>query len=497
MRLLRISILSALAVSLTAPDAAAQAARPEQGQLDASPALFTVLAALNAAGYDAELDSPNTHSLRHQVRKALAARRIASLEPLKRFLAVRRPAELGPYVSFALATDGPPEFRYRFQRHELPPDVVPLDGLAALLEKFHREAGLDELWQKAQPAFEQAIARYQEPASRALLGVNGYMRNPTSGYLGRRFQVYIDLLGAPNQIHTRSYADDYFVVLTPSAEPQVGDIRHAYMHYLLDPLATKHSAVLEKKRALADYALGAALLEDHYKQDFLLLAAECLIKAVESRLAGSRTGPALVEQALREGFILTPYFAEQLPLFEKQDQAMRLYFPDLIEAIDLKKEEGRLANLEFTSQRAVRKAKVAPAPPAPEPTGPEKTAEEAENFYRDRDLAKARQAYLRLLQETAEKSFHAKAYYGLARIAALEKNPELAEKLFLKTIELEGDAQTRAWSQVYLGRLAHAAGEPERAAGYFRAALAVEGASAAARQAAEQGLGAGVRKNEE
>ena len=43
------------------------------------------------------------------------------------------------------------------------------------------------------------------------------MRNPTSGYLGRRFQIYVDLLGAPNQVQMRSYADDYFVVVTPPA----------------------------------------------------------------------------------------------------------------------------------------------------------------------------------------------------------------------------------------------------------------------------------------
>ena len=45
----------------------------EPGQLDASPGLFTVLAAVNAAGYDAELSSPNNHPLRAQVRQALAA----------------------------------------------------------------------------------------------------------------------------------------------------------------------------------------------------------------------------------------------------------------------------------------------------------------------------------------------------------------------------------------------------------------------------------------
>jgi hypothetical protein len=41
---------------------------------------------------------------------------------------------------------------------------------------------------------------------------------------------------------------------------------------------------------------------------------------------------------------------------------------------------------------------------------------------------------------------------------------------------------------VYLGRLSGAAGDPAQAAKYFQDALRVEGASTAARQAAEQGV---------
>ncbi len=93
-----------------------------------------------------------------------------------------------------------------------------------------------------------------------------------------------------------------------------------------------------------------------------------------------------------------------------------------------------------------------------------------------------------MLQETEDKSLHARSYYGLARIAALQKDPELAEKLFQKTLESSPDAQVRAWVYVYLGRLADAAGERDRAVEHYRAALAIQGASEAARGAAEKGF---------
>ena len=92
------------------------------------------------------------------------------------------------------------------------------------------------------------------------------------------------------------------------------------------------------------------------------------------------------------------------------------------------------------------------------------------------------------LQQTEKKSMHAAAYYGLARIAALQKDPENAERLFQKTLESEPEAQVKAWALVYLGKLSLAAGDREPAARYFQDALKVDGASPQARQQAEQGV---------
>jgi len=481
-----IALLLAVTLCAAGPSAAA-----EQGQLDASPALFSVLAAINAAGYDADLDSPANHPLRQAVRRELAARAAPSLFDLKRFFAEHRQktwaAELSQYVSFALSVDGPPSFKYRFLAHQLPPDVQPLDGFDALMRRFHKEADLESLWRKAQPAIEQALERYQPSAARAVLEVNAYLRSSTTGYLGRRFQIYVDLLGAPHQIHVRSYGDDFLLVLTPSPEPQTADIRQAYLRYLLDPLVYRRSEELKQKKPLEDYALGAPLLAEHYKQDFLLLVTACLAKAIEARLEKK---PELVEQALREGFILTPYFAEALPAYEKQEQSMRFYFEEIVKGIDLRKETRRLDKVQFASERAVRKARPADAPPQPEPTPAEQTLEEAEQHYARRELERASQLYRRLLEETTVRPVQARAYYGLARIAALHKDPETAEKLFQRTLESSPEAPVRAWTHVYLGRLAEAAGEREGSARHYRAALAVEGASEAARAAARKGLAA-------
>jgi tetratricopeptide (TPR) repeat protein len=490
-------------LSLTAILFAPVVRAADQSQLEADPALFTVMTAINCAGYDADLGSTSNHPLRQAVRKYVASKNPPSLAELKLFfVAHHKPnsaAELSQYISYALSIDAPPEFKYRFQPDELPPDVVPLSGFNELLARFYKEADLEGLWNKVQPDYEKLIEAYQGPVTGALTQANAYLRNPTSGFLGRRFQVYIDLLAAPNQVQTRSYKDDFYVVVTPSVEPQTEDVRHSYLHYLLDPVALKYSEQLAKVRGIADYAQAAPALSEAYKSDYILFATECLIKAVESRLepGGVAKRQALVDEALREGYTMTPALAELLPVYEKQDQAFRLYFPSLVNSIDLRKEEARLANVQFVNSIPGKLAKVAPPPPPPVLTGARKTLEQAENQYRERKLDVAKQTYLEVLRQTDEKPLHAKAYYGLARIAALERDPEMSQKLFQKSLESNPDSEVQAWSHVYLGRLADARQDRAAATENYKAALAVSDAPPGARQAAEKGLAQSFTKPKE
>lgn len=457
-------------------------------QLDGNPALFAVLAAMNAAGYDAEMDSPTNHPLRAEIRRAVQAKNPPSLARLRAFLRDTPQgdwnAELSRYVSFALTLGPPPGFKAKYDPAQTPPDVIALEPLRPLLADFWAEAGLETIWRAAQPAYDEAIASYQEPVINALLSVNLYLRNPTSGMTGRRFQIYVDLLGAPNQVHARSYMDDYFVVVTPSVRPRVEDIRHAYLHYLLDPLCIRYQAKLEPKKGLGDFAHASPILAEEYKNDFVLLAGMSLVKAVEAKLDRQAQK---VEVAMSEGFVLTSYFHEALGAYEKQEQALRLYLPAMIDGMDVGREDKRIAGVKFAESRAARVVRPAAAA-EPEQTEGEKAFEGAEAAYRSRDFEKAKAGYRGLIQSAGTAKLHAKAYFGLGRIAAQEKDPELAQQLFEKTLETSPEPFERAWASVFLARLSRAAGEMAEARKHYQSALAVEGGSDAARQAAEKEL---------
>jgi len=116
--------------------------------------------------------------------------------------------------------------------------------------------------------------------------------------------------------------------------------------------------------------------------------------------------------------------------------------------------------------------------------------DDAEQLYGARNLEAAKKKYLEVLEQTDEKILHADAYYGLARIAALNKDPETAERLFRNALDLGPRPATRSWALVYLGKLALASQEPEQAKLYFAGALQVKGISDKARKEAESGLAA-------
>jgi len=477
----RLVLSAILALAAVAP-----AQQSETGQLDASPSLFTVMAAINAAGYDTGLDSPAGDPLRKAIREELAKRQIPSLAALRDFYAAHRKRtsaeDLNQYISFALSVSSPPAFQFKEKDADIPPDAAALKDLTPLLVAFYKEANVGELWRRSQPRILEAIARYHRPVLENVEQVNAYLRQPTSGVRGRRFQIFIELDAEPNQVQTRSYGYGYYVVVTPSPEPRAFDIRHAYLHYTLEPLTTRYREILDRKKMLFDHVERATVLDDSFRHDQLLLTTECLIKAVEARLDHN---PGVVDEDLHQGFILTPYFYEQLGLYQKQEASMAEYYLELLGSIDLAKEERRLSQVEFSTQKRVGNAAPAPAPAL---QGAAKTLEQAEDLYAARELDRAKQMFLAVLEQTAEKPLHASAYYGLARIAALEKDPATAERLFLKALDNDPGPQVKAWCLVYLGRLAGLAQEFEKATRYFRDALEVQGGSQKALDAARTGL---------
>jgi len=328
-------ILAAL-LGLLAPFGAGQGNSPIS--LDTSETLFAVLTAVNACGFEEGLtiSDPTRLNIRAEVERNLKSsyEAQASANALCDFYQSNREKDaahnLSQYVSLALYLQGPPNFLPRVKEDQMPPDAAQIAGFGALLEKFYDKAGLHAIWERHRNNYAALATRYHEPLAKMVFDTEIYLKLQSGGYLGRTFTVYMDFMGDPSQANARNYGSDYDVVVFPSPDPAAGsplkmdEIRHTFLHYLMDPLAEKHPSAVKRLEPILQ-SVKRAPLEEAFRTDISLLVTECLVRAIEIRTSGSKqTAEAMrtqaVDEAVKQGYILTKYFYSGLLAFEK-DQA--------------------------------------------------------------------------------------------------------------------------------------------------------------------------------
>ena len=446
--------------------------------------LFTVLAAINAAGYDEAANKPEQAPLRAAVRRDLAAKNIPSLAALKELYQRKRLFEAGrdlsQYVSLALFLGPPPSFELQGNATNLPPEVGDLEEMVPLIVAFYKEAGIDKLWEKYQPAMELESDRYRKFMSREIVETNAYLRMDTSGYFNRKFAIYISPLGAPNQTNARSYGDNYYVVVSPSAELPVEEIRHGWLHYLLDPYPYKFSRTIDAKSELMKIADRVPGFDNSFRNSFSLVLTESLIRAIQTRRSGASQDAKkhAVDESVQQGYFLTAYFYEAMQAFEKQPVGMRLYYEDMIDAIDVKKEEKRVAKVDFHAAPAVENHETLW-------TSVEQLVRQGEDHIARGQYEEARQVFEALSKQYGPQP---RALYDLAIVATQQKQPQTAKDYFTQAANLSSDPHIKAWSHIYLGRLLDVEGSRDEAKTEYTAALAAGDPAAETRAAAEKGL---------
>ena len=469
------------------------AENPPKVALDNNEALFTVLTAINACGYDAELtvSDPLRSQIRGEVAKTIEASAEAkeSTPVMCQFYAEHQQDDpgrtLAQYVSLALFLGPPPEFMLKVKEADLPPDASFVSGLVPLIQKFYGEAGLHAIWTRHEAAYSELTARYHEPLAKVLFDTEVYLKLPSAGFLGRGFTVYLDAMGSPGQANARNYGSDYYVVISPGMGSglKMDQIRHTYLHYLLDPIALKYPASIVRLKPLLESVKGAPL-DESFKTDASLLATECLIRAIEARTVGSSKTPEtqrqqLVEQSAEQGFILTPYFYEALVKFEKSPAGLRVAYGDLVGNIDVRKEQRNAAQIKFASKADPELLHLS------RPTEG-KLLVTAEQRLSSGDSAAAKKLAQQALDEKKEDP--GRALFILAQVATMNRDMQGARNYFEQALGVAHEPKVLAWSHIYLGRIFDLQEDREAALDQYRAALSAGGALPEAKAAAEHGI---------
>jgi tetratricopeptide (TPR) repeat protein len=477
--------------------------------VDSRVQLFAVICALDAAGYNSGVNSASDTPGRVQLRQRLLGLQGPAVAALRKYYAEHALGDSGGtfsrFVSFALVAGPPPDFKFALRRDDLPPEALTLDGFNAILANFYEEEKLSELWKIYQPDYEAGVESLRAPVSDLIFTVSNYLREIISSNTRRSFSVYVEPLAGGKTIF-KTFGDQYALVVRPSADPPMDDIRHAFLHFLLDPIAIRYRVQASSASPLLEIAAHAPQLPVDLRDDFSAFFDECLVRAVELRLR--RLSPlqlaAAMDDAEASGYVLVRSIYAGLSGFEKSEPAISYYLPDLIKGIDVGGEQRRLRGVKF--------AEAAPASEAP-PENTRTASKPADSSTPlDDDLAEGQRQISARNGAAAAASFERvlaahpddeRATYGLAVASALQGRPDQARELFTKVIAAaqnpladpnsHPDPSNLSWSHIYLGRMYDVEGKRDLAVLEYRAALAVAGAPDSARTAAQRGIEAGYQ----
>jgi hypothetical protein len=476
---------------------------PQKVGIETSPQLFDTMCALWAAGFNSEVNLSALPPAWASIAEQMSKQQGPATEALRQYYAQHehnnREATLSRFISFAMVAGPPPDFGYTLRHDDMPPDLLSIEDFNEVLGKFYREARLDSLWAGIETAYDPAIARLQGPLTKIVQQTTGYLREVVRTDSPRTFSVYVEPLVGANT-NFRTYGDHYALVFDGGENMPLDQIRHAFLHYLLDSLPVRYYANITPARPLLNIAARAPRLPREYKDDITGFYTECLIKAVELQLnhltADQRAKAIDAEEA--DGYVLVRPLVAQLEKFQQSEPAMTYYFQDMAKSIDIAAETKRLQTVKFAPEETAVAEDPAAANAAANAAEKERMLQQADHLMSAQDPAGAQGIFEQLV---ARWPGTPRAVFGLALCAAMQGNTDHAKELFTSLTKpaasgaASGEAAsqivdpvTLAWSHIYLGRFKDLDDNRDQAIAEYRAALAVHGAPESARKAAQLGV---------
>lgn len=491
--------------------------------LVSSEQVFVMAAALNVCGYEEGMEesAPVRKRIRDEINDALAKSEDARAKRDKVCLYIAQhrltgsQRDISQYISLALYLSPPPALETTVELTEMPPDSTQVVEIVPLLRDFAQAVDLHGIWLALHHTYDEETDRLHDSLSKMIVSTNLYLKMPATTYEGRRFVVVIEPQLSPKLVNARIYGTDYVVVVSPvNGTIPMNDVRHTYLHYIIEPLLYSRSNAIDRMQPVLK-EVHEAPLEFRYRSNTVALVVECLIKAIEARTmdtgipdykmpAGVQRSDlpryeherqltlqkmeavrqAAVQHDMAQGFVLTQYFFDQLIQFEKDPASLRDTIGEMVYGMDIQQQVHRARQTEFDKQAdsdvlTRSKPRVLSG------------LDLAESKLQQGDYATASAMAHTALADRSDTldsvAQEARANFILARVAIASGHPDEAVDDFQKTIATSKDPRLLAWSHIYLGRILDLDCKRDQAVSEYHAALAVRDGQQDTRIAAERG----------
>ncbi|MGA2649427.1 MAG: hypothetical protein ABSF28_02835 [Terracidiphilus sp.] len=486
--------------------------------------VFVMAATLNACGYDEGLDesAPVRKHIRAEINDALAKSEDArnKRDKVCLYIAQHRMTgsdrDIAQYISLALYLTPPPELEVSEDLAEMPPDSTQVVEIVPLLKDFVAAVDLHGIWLATHHIYDEEADRLHDPLTKMIVGTNLYLKMPASTYVGRRFVVVFEPQFSPHMVNARIYGTDYVVVVSPvNGQIRMSDVRHVYLHYMIEPLLLARANAVDRTQPILKEVRDAPL-EFRYRSDTVPLTIECLIKAIEARTMDTGVPeykiPAGVDRAdlpryehelqvyqskvdavraravnhdMTQGFVLTQYFYEELIQFEKDPASLTDTIGEMVYSMDVDQQVHRARQIEFDKEAD---GDVLTRSKPRKLTG----LDLAEARLAAGDVATAgamaRQALAVRTDSLDSVADSARANFILARVSIMTGHPEDAINDFQKTLATSKEPRLVAWSHIYLGRMLDLDCKRDEALAEYKEALESRDGQQDTRLAAERGV---------
>jgi hypothetical protein len=486
--------------------------------------VFVMAAALNMCGYDEGLESsaPVRKQVRDEIDKAMAASEDARAkrDAVCLFIAQHKMTgtelDIAQYISLSLYLTPPPDLETTADLTEMPPDATQVAEIVPHLKDFADAVDLHGIWLTVRHIYDEQAAQLHDPLSKMIVSTNLYLKMAASTYDGRRFIVVTEPMLSPSTVNARIYGTDYVVVVSPvNGTIHMSDVRHTYLHYLIEPLLYARANAIDRTQPILK-EIREAPLEFRYRSDTVPLTVECLIKAIEARTMNTGipeykipadvdrsqlpryqheqqfTGQkqeavrvAMVQHDMKQGFVLTQYFYEQMIQFERDPASLKDTIGEMVYSMDVDQQVHRARQTEF--DKAADTEVLGRSKPH-KMMGMELAEAQLSKGDMAGASAMAQKVLAKQSDTIASAADSARAYFILARVAAMSGHPEQAIDDFQKTLVITKEQRLKAWSHIYLGRMLDLDCKRDQALSEYKLALTVRDGREDTRLAAERGV---------
>jgi len=492
--------------------------------LISSESVFIMSAALNTCGYDEGLEqsAPIRKHVRDEINQALAQSEDARTkrDALCLYIAQHRMTgserDISQYISLALYLTPPPELEVTADLTEMPPDSTQVVEVLPALRAFAAAVDLHGIWLTSHHAYDEEIDKLHDSISQMIVNVNLYLKMPASTYDGRRFIVVVEPQLSPAVVNARIYGTDYVVVVSPvDGKIPMASVRHTYLHYVIDPLLFERSNAIDREQPILK-EIRDAPLDFRFRSDTVSLTIECLIKAIEARTMDTGIPeykiPANVDRSqlplyehqrdlyqqkvdaaklaavahdMRQGYVLTEYFYEQLLQFEKDPASLKDTIGEMVYGMDVDQQVHRARQTVFDQvgdEDVLQQSKPHPL------TGLDLAEAKLASGDVAAATAMAQKALAGQTDTVSSTADAARAHFILARVDLMTGHPDEAVDDFQKTLATSKEQRLLAWSHIYLGRMLDLECKRDEALAEYNEAFAVRDGQLDTRLAAERGV---------